>query len=136
MKLLFLVLRHAAKAWKMQPREWVAAKNPIRHHIRREFPHSMMVQPAPHTKLLTLPSHLRQFLASIPENGAKPERPVHVGFLAQRSLDRAAKSSGREVKTNLPLNFTGEHAFDRTNAEPSALRRCNLWTAAFNPMQR
>jgi putative transposase len=26
MKLLFLVLRHAAKAWKMQPREWGAAK--------------------------------------------------------------------------------------------------------------
>jgi|ERR1700730_9404512 hypothetical protein len=26
-KLLLLVLRHAAKAWKMQPREWVAAKS-------------------------------------------------------------------------------------------------------------
>jgi len=30
MKLLFLVLRHAAKAWKMQPREWVAG-NGVRH---------------------------------------------------------------------------------------------------------
>ena len=47
-KLLFLLLRHAAKTWKMQPREWVVAKTPFDHHL---------VKPALHTKLLTLPMH-------------------------------------------------------------------------------
>jgi hypothetical protein len=39
-KLLFLVLRHAAKAWRMQPREWVPRKpsSPSSGHRRIDGP--------------------------------------------------------------------------------------------------
>jgi hypothetical protein len=45
MNLLFLVLRHAAKAWKMQPREWVAAKTQFVIHLRRQVLRGMLVKP-------------------------------------------------------------------------------------------
>jgi hypothetical protein len=44
-QLLFLLLRHAAKGWKMHPRQWTAAKTPVRHHLRRQVLRGMLVKP-------------------------------------------------------------------------------------------
>ena len=54
-KLLFLVLRGAAREWKMPPARVVRSKDPVRHHVRRKVRPSVMVQPAPHTRFLTVP---------------------------------------------------------------------------------
>jgi hypothetical protein len=54
MKLLSLVLCHAAKAWKKQPRERVAAKTQFAIIFEKRF-FAAMINSAPHTKLLTLP---------------------------------------------------------------------------------
>jgi hypothetical protein len=54
MKLLYLVLNHAAEEWKRPPREWSEAKTPVRRRLRREV-RQPMTQPASRTEFLTVP---------------------------------------------------------------------------------
>lgn len=56
MKLLYLVLNHAAEQWKRPPREWTEAKNPVRDNLRR-LVHPLMNETGPAHKITDSPPH-------------------------------------------------------------------------------
>ena len=53
--MLYLVLRQVAQTVENAATRMVRGKDPIRHHVRRAVRSSVMTQPAPHTRFLTVP---------------------------------------------------------------------------------
>ncbi len=65
MKLLYLVLNHAAEEWKKPPREWFEAKTQFAVIFGERF--VSMMKPASRTKFLTVPDRLTRIAEHQPQ---------------------------------------------------------------------